>query len=86
MGFLALVFTSIVDTVPLSRLVTKAVLPSGVTATAAGVGPTVMSVGFLVLSVTSIVDTVPLPGPRSLGDDPHGLDADGDGIGYDIYG
>ena len=85
MGFLALVFTSIVDTVPLP-LGTKAVLPSGVTATAAGVGPTVMSVGFLVLSVTSIVDTVPLPGPRSLGDDPHGLDADGDGIGYDIYG
>ena len=41
---------------------TKAVLPSGVTATATGIGPTVMSVGFLVLVFTSIVDTVPLSG------------------------
>ncbi len=40
---------------------TKAVLPSGVTATPLGIVPTVMSVGFLVLVFTSIVDTVPLP-------------------------
>ena len=37
-GFLVLVFTSIVDTVSLARLATKAVLPSGVTATAIGHG------------------------------------------------
>ena len=59
-GFLVLVFTSIVDTVPLPLLVTKAVLPSGVTATPIGHVPTGMSVGFLVLVFTSIVDTVPL--------------------------
>src|SRR5215471_6189633 len=46
-----------VDTVPLSAFSTKAVLLSGVTATPAGVSPTVMSVGFLVLVSTSIVDT-----------------------------
>src|SRR5215471_19885225 len=50
-----------VETVPLSALLTKAVLLSGVTATPAGVSPTVMSVGFLVLVVTSMVDTDPLP-------------------------
>src|SRR5262245_14164202 len=60
-GFLVLVVTSMVDTVPLPLLTTKAVLPSGVIATAAGVVPTVMSVGFLVLVLTSIVDTVSLP-------------------------
>ena len=53
-----LVFTSIVDTVPLPLLVTKAVLPFGVTATPSGFGPTVMSSGCLVLVFTSIVDTV----------------------------
>src|SRR5262245_34755345 len=57
--FLILVFTSIVDTVSLA-LVTKPVLPSGVTATANGPVPTVMSVGSLVLVFTSIVDTVSL--------------------------
>ena len=60
-GFLVLVFTSIVDTVPLSLLATKAVLPSGVTATPTGIVPTAMSVGFLVLVFTSIVDTESLP-------------------------
>src|SRR5262245_2698958 len=60
-GFLVLVFTSTVETVPLSVLVTKAVLPSGVTATPVGAEPTVMSAGFLILVFTSIVDTVPLP-------------------------
>jgi hypothetical protein len=59
--FLVLVFTSIVDTVPMFLRPTKTVLPSGVTASPAAVGPTVMSVGFLVLVLTSIVDTVPLP-------------------------
>jgi hypothetical protein len=59
-GCLVLVFTSIVDTVPLAALVTKAVLPSGVTATRSGMEPTVMSVERLVLVFTSIVDTVPL--------------------------
>ena len=58
-GFLVLVFTSIVDTVPLLLLATKAVLPSGVTATRLGPEPTGMSVGCLVLVFTSIVDTVP---------------------------
>src|SRR5262245_12863263 len=57
-GSLVLVFKSIVDTVPLLRLVTKAVLPSGVTATSFGFTPTGMSVGFLVLVFRSIVDTV----------------------------
>ena len=61
-GCLVLVFTSIVDTVPLSLLATKAVLPSGVTATEPGRPPTAMSVGSLVLVFTSIVDTVPLSG------------------------
>jgi hypothetical protein len=56
---LVLVFTSIVDTVPPPALVTKAVLPSGVTATPIGFAPTAMSVRFLVLVFTSIVDTVP---------------------------
>ena len=59
-GFLVLVFTSIVDTELLPPLATKAVLPSGVTATPIGSVPTGMSVGFLVLVFTSIVDTVPL--------------------------
>ena len=59
-GCLVLVFTSIVDTVPLLLLVTKAVLPSGVIATSNGPEPTAMSVGCLVLVFTSIVDTVPL--------------------------
>src|SRR5262249_39560389 len=54
-GFLVLVFTSTVDTVPLPLLVTKAVLPSGVIATPNGPEPTLMSVGFLVLVFTSIV-------------------------------
>src|SRR5262245_30916112 len=58
-GFLALVFTSIVDTVLLPLLVTKAVLPSVGHATATGVVPTGMSVRFLVLVLTSMVDTVP---------------------------
>src|SRR5512132_165867 len=61
-GFLVLVWTSIVDTVSLPRLATKTVLPSGVTASKAGSLPTVMSVGSLVLVFTSIVDTVSLPG------------------------
>src|SRR5262249_61092015 len=60
-GFLFLVFTSIVDTVPLRSWATKAVLPSGVTASPVGLSPTMMSVGFLVLVFTSIVDTVSLP-------------------------
>src|SRR5262245_12769365 len=55
-----------VDTVPLSAFSTKAVLLSGVTATPAGVSPTVMSVGFLVLVSTSIVDTEPVPTPMPL--------------------
>src|SRR5919106_1285524 len=58
-GSLVLVFTSIVDTVPLPLLVTKAVLPLGVTATPKGNEPTVTSAGCLVLVFTSIVDTVP---------------------------
>ena len=58
-GFLVRVATSIVDTVPLPLLATKAVLPSGVIATPAGSVPTVMSVGFLVRVATSIVDTEP---------------------------
>src|SRR5262245_58240924 len=61
-GSLALVSTSIVDTVPLPRLVTKAVLPSGVTATWDGSGPTGMSVRSWALAPTLIVDTVP-PSP-----------------------
>jgi len=48
-GCLVPVFTSIVDTVPLFLLVTKAVLPFGVTAAPAASGPTVMSVGSLIL-------------------------------------
>jgi hypothetical protein len=55
-GFLVLVFTSMVDTVPLPCVATKAVLPSGVTATPPEFGAT-MSVGFFVLVFTSIVDT-----------------------------
>src|SRR4030095_8736059 len=39
LAFLVLVFTSIVDTVPLGPLATKAVLPSGVTATPSGPAP-----------------------------------------------
>src|SRR5262249_41001619 len=58
-GFLVLDFTSMVDTVPLALLATKAVLPSGVIATPNGPVPVPMSVGFLVLVLTSIVDTVP---------------------------
>jgi hypothetical protein len=65
-GYLLLVFTSIVDTEvgPVAGAtkglawVTKAVLPSGVIATANGFGPTGMSVGCLVLVFTSIVDIV----------------------------
>src|SRR5262249_46787392 len=53
-GFLVLVFTSMVDTVPLSLLATKAVLPSGVIVTPTGVMPTGMSVGSLVPVLTSI--------------------------------
>jgi hypothetical protein len=60
-GFLALVFTSIDETVSLFLRITKRVLPSGVTAVPAGYGPTEMSVGFLVLVFTSMVETVPLP-------------------------
>jgi hypothetical protein len=60
-GFFVLVITSIVDTVP-PWLATKAVLPSGVTATPTGIGPTAMSVGSLVRVFKSIVDTVPAPG------------------------
>ena|SRR6266542_358477 len=59
--FLVLVFTSIVDTEALPPLVTKAVLPSGVTATHLGCAPTAMSVRCFFLVLTSIVDTVPLP-------------------------
>jgi hypothetical protein len=54
--------TSIVDTVPPPKLVTKAVLPLGVTATPKGSVPTAMSVASFVLVWTSIVDTVFLPG------------------------
>src|SRR5262249_31246479 len=56
-----LVLTSMVDTVLLSVLATKAVLPSGVIASATGVSPTGMSVGSLVRVFTSIVDTESLP-------------------------
>jgi hypothetical protein len=56
-----LVFTSMVDTQSLRRLVTKAVLPSGVIATPPAPAPMVMSSGCFVLVFTSIVDTVPLP-------------------------
>jgi hypothetical protein len=62
-GSLVRVFTSMVDTVPLSTLVTKAVLPSRVIATPFGNVPTGMSVGCSVLVFTSIVDTVPLGKP-----------------------
>src|SRR5918995_877045 len=65
------VFTSIVDTVPLPLLVTKAVLPFGVTSTANGREPTVMSVGLFVLVCTSIVDTESPPEtgpPANIGD------------------
>src|SRR5262249_12533493 len=62
-GFLVLVFTSIVDTelllAPLWAM--KAVLPSGVTATPSGNTPTGRSVGFFVLVFPSIVDRVPIP-------------------------
>src|SRR5262249_38684118 len=54
------VFTSIVDTEPLSLLTTKAVLPSGVIATPMGNAPTAMSLGSFVPVFTSIVDTVSL--------------------------
>src|SRR5512132_2141016 len=57
---LVLVLTSIVDTESPKELVTKTVLPLGVTATAAGVGLTVMSLGCFVLVFTSIVDTEPV--------------------------
>src|SRR5262245_7042459 len=57
-GSFFLVLTSIVETVPLPVLATKAVLASGVTATPCGNGPTGMSACFLVLVLTSIVDTV----------------------------
>src|SRR5262249_62074106 len=60
-GFLLLVLTLIVDTVPLPLLVTNAALPSGVIATPNGAEPTGMSVGFLVLVFTSIVETEPPP-------------------------
>src|SRR5262245_36366993 len=54
---LILDFTSIVDTVLLTRLATKAVLPSGVKATPRGAEPTGMSVGFFFRVFASIVDT-----------------------------
>src|SRR5262245_63422425 len=57
-GCLVRVFTSIVDTVPLPVLVTKAVLPWGVKATAYALAPTVVSVGRLTRVFTSIVLTV----------------------------
>src|SRR6266536_566290 len=57
-GSLVRVFTSIVDTESPPKLVTKAVLPSGVTATPFGCAPTVMSVGFFALVFTSMVETV----------------------------
>src|SRR5262249_2907654 len=68
-GFLVLVFKSMVDTVPVlsgigvvagengPKLSTKPVLPSGVIAIETGPGPTGMSVGSLVLVFRSIVDT-----------------------------
>src|SRR5262245_8348283 len=59
LGFLVLVLTSIVDTVPLSLLVTNAVLPFGVIATQNARDPTAMSVGSVVFVFTSIVETVP---------------------------
>jgi hypothetical protein len=52
--------TSIVETVPLPPLATKAVLLFGVTAGAVGNEPTAMSLGSLVRVFTSIVETVPL--------------------------
>jgi hypothetical protein len=52
-------FTLIVDSVPLSTLATKAVLPSGVSATPDGAEPTGMSSGCLVRDFTSIVDIIP---------------------------
>src|SRR5262245_51657334 len=57
-GCLVLVFTSIVDTVSLSLLATKAVLPSGVIATPVGARPTGMSSGCFVRVCTSMVDTL----------------------------
>src|SRR5262245_65565299 len=72
-GTLVLVFTSIAETVPIlsgvgevadengPKLVTKAVLPSGVTAIVNGPELTGMSVGYLVLAFRSIADTVLLP-------------------------
>src|SRR5262249_54219697 len=66
-GFLVRVFTSIVDTVSLTSLATKAVLPSGVTTTRGALpgrggstafDATIMSAGFFVLVFTSIVHTV----------------------------
>src|SRR6266498_236693 len=71
---LVLVFTSIVDTMPIlsgvgvfadpigpPKLSTKPVLPSGVIAIWIGPGPTGMSVGSLVLVFRSTVDTELLP-------------------------
>src|SRR5262249_29800106 len=60
-GFLVLVLTSMVDTLPLALLVTTAVLPSCVIASPNGPVPAGMSAGLLVLVFTSMVDTVPLP-------------------------
>src|SRR5262249_51874742 len=56
-GCLVLDLMSIIDTESLLTLVTKTVLPSGVTANETGNAPTAMSSGSLVLVLTSIVDT-----------------------------
>src|SRR5262249_25934713 len=58
LGSLILVFTSIVDTIPLLLSATKAVLPFGVTATPFGLVPTGMLSGFLAPVVILIADTV----------------------------
>jgi hypothetical protein len=88
-GFFALVFTSIVDTVSLTLLVTKAVLPSGVTVTPIGFFPTAMSAGFLVLVFTSIVDTESLFQlmtkavlPSGVNATPHGNGPTGMSVGF----
>src|SRR5262249_4039100 len=61
LGFLVLDLTSIVDTeLGLPEWATKAVLPSGVTTSAAGVVSRAMAVGLGIRVFTSKVDTVPL--------------------------
>jgi hypothetical protein len=59
-GCLVLVLTSIVDTVPLPTLATKAVLPAGVTATPTGNVPTGMSVGCDLVAGSGIEFTDPV--------------------------